>query len=138
MADGASGCAALGSRHEGEPVDTRSGSAERQLVHSVLATPAHRRYAAMRLCYAVSMRTTISLDDRLADAIRARAAEKGESVSAFIARTLDDALKRPEPTEERPFRLVTVGGEGVREGVDLDRPRELEVAEDEATWSKGG
>jgi len=92
----------------------------------------------MSTWYAVRMRTTISLDDRLAEAVRARAAEKGESVSAFIARTLDDALKRPEPKEERPFRLVTVGGGGVRGGVDLDRPRELEVAEDEAIWSKGG
>lgn len=92
----------------------------------------------MSTWYAVRMRTTISLDDRLAEAVRAKAAEKGESVSAFIARTLDDALKRPEPKEERPFRLVTVRGEGVRGGVDLDRPRELEVAEDEAIWSKGG
>ena len=42
------------------------------------------------------MRTTISLDDRLALAVRARAAEKGQSVSAFIAEVLDDALKRRE------------------------------------------
>lgn len=84
------------------------------------------------------MRTTISLDDRLAEAVRARATERGLSVSAFIAGILDDALKRPEPRQERPFRLVTVGGGGVREGVDLDRPRALEVAEDEASWSKRG
>jgi hypothetical protein len=84
------------------------------------------------------MRATISLDDRLGEAVRARAREKGLSVSSFIAKILDDALKRPEPREERPFRLVTVGGEGVREGVDLDRPRELEVADDEAAWSRRG
>jgi len=84
------------------------------------------------------MRTTISLDDRLAKAVRTRATEKGMSVSAFIAGILDDALKRPEPREERPFRLVTVRGGGVREGVDLDRPRELEVAEDEVDWSTKG
>lgn len=81
------------------------------------------------------MRTTISLDDRLAEAIRERAAEKGMSVSALIVRIVDDALKRPEPREERPFRLVTVGGEGVQQGVDLDRPRQLEVEEDEIRWS---
>jgi hypothetical protein len=84
------------------------------------------------------MRTTISLDDRLAEAVRARATEKGLSVSSFIAGILDDALKRPEPREKRPFRLVAVSGGGVQEGVDLDRPRALEVADDEANGSKRG
>jgi hypothetical protein len=80
------------------------------------------------------MRTTISLDDRLGEQVRRRAAREGLSVSAFIARVLDDALKRaplasPPPP---PFRLITVKGDGVHPGVDLDRPRALEVAEDEA------
>jgi len=99
--------------------------------------PAYRLCDEGRLtCYALHMRTTISLDDRLAEAVRKRAAEKGASVSAFIAKILDDAMKRPEPPEMRPFRLVTVGGGGPREGVDLDRLRQLEVAEDEAAWGK--
>jgi plasmid stability protein len=79
------------------------------------------------------MRTTISLEDRLAEAVRARAAEEGTSVSAWIVAILDDAIKRPPVRAERPFRLVTVGGGGVRHGVNLDRPRELDVQEDEAT-----
>lgn len=82
------------------------------------------------------MRTTISLDDRLAETVREKAADKGKSVSAFIAGILDDVLKRQEPPEERPFRLVTVAGGGVRTGVDLDRPRELDVQEDEDAWSR--
>lgn len=86
--------------------------------------------------YAVHMRTTISLDDRLAEAVREKAAEAGQSVSAYIAGILDDAVKRQEPPEEKPFRLVTVSGGGVRASVDLDRPRELEVAEDEAAWPR--
>lgn len=84
------------------------------------------------------MRTTISLDDRLAETVRERAAEKGKSVSAFIAGVLDDVLKRQEPAEGRPFRLVTVGGGGVRAGVSLDRPRELEIEEDESGRSRAG
>ena len=81
------------------------------------------------------MRTTISLDDRLSARVRERAAAAGQSVSAFIAGILDDALKRNEPREPPPpFRLVTVGGEGPAEGIDLDRPRALETAEDEAAW----
>ena len=77
------------------------------------------------------MRTTISLEDRLAANVRREAAARGLTVSRFIAETLDDALKRREPDESQPFRLVTVGGTGPRPGVDLDRPRTLEVAEDE-------
>jgi hypothetical protein len=52
-------------------------------------------------------------------------------VSAFIATVLGDAIKRGEPSERPPFRLVTVDGLGLRRGVDLDRPRSLEVADDE-------
>jgi hypothetical protein len=77
------------------------------------------------------MRTTISLDDRLAERVRRRAARRGMSVSAFIARTLDDALKRAEPRPRLPFRLVTVGGEGLQPGVDLDRPNALVASDDE-------
>lgn len=78
------------------------------------------------------MRTTISLDDRLARQVRRVAAAQGISMSSFIARTLDDAMKRREPSEQPPFQLVTVRGVRPRAGVDLDRPRALDAREDEA------
>ena len=71
------------------------------------------------------MRTTISLDDRLAKQVRRAAEARGMSVSAFIAKTLDDALKRRETPETPPFRLVTARGVRVRPGVDLDCPRAI-------------
>ena len=80
------------------------------------------------------MRTTISLDEQLAKRVRREASARGLSVSAFIARTLDDALKRREPSEPPPFRLVTSRGVRPRLGVDLDRPRALEAADDEARF----
>ena len=83
------------------------------------------------------MRTTISLDDRLARQVRRAASARGVSVSAFIAKTLDDALKRREPSEQPPFTLVTVRGVRPRPGVDLDRPRALEVEDDEARFGHG-
>jgi hypothetical protein len=86
--------------------------------------------------YDIHMRTTIWLDDRLAEQVRRHAAKAGLSVSAFIARTLDDALKRQKAPEAPPFRLVTVKGEGFRPGVDLDRPRTLDIQEDEAVFSR--
>ena len=57
-------------------------------------------------------------------------------MSAFIAETLDDALKRRDPPEQPPFHLVTVRGHP-RPGVDLGRPRELDVSEDEVRFGRG-
>ena len=84
------------------------------------------------------MRTTISLDDQLAKQVRRAAEALGLSVSAFIARTLDDALKRRETPEPRPFQLVTVRGVRPRPGVDLDRPRALDAQDDEARFGHRG
>ena len=84
------------------------------------------------------MRTTISLDDQLAKQVRRAAETRGLSVSAFIAETLDDALKRREPVEPPPFHLVTVRGVRPRPGVDLDRPRALDAQDDEARFGHGG
>ena len=83
------------------------------------------------------MRTTISLDDQLAKQVRRAAEASGLSVSAFIAKTLDDALKRRETPEPPPFRLVTVRGVHARPGVDLDQPRALDAQDDEAGYGHG-
>ena len=80
------------------------------------------------------MRTTISIDDRLGERVRRKAAKEGVSVSAFIAGVLDDALKRTEARPFAAFRLVTVGEGGVYPGVDLDKPSTLLVADDEAAY----
>ena len=83
------------------------------------------------------MRTTISLDDQLARQVRRAAAARDMSVSAFISKTLDDALKRHDPSEPPPFRLITVRGVRPRPGINLNRPRELEAREDEARFTRG-
>ena len=80
------------------------------------------------------MRTTILLDEQLARQVRREAAGQGLSVSAFIAKTLDDALKRREPSASPPFRLVTIRGSRPRPGVDLDRPRALDITEDQVQF----
>ena len=83
------------------------------------------------------MRTTISLDDQLAKQVRRAAEARGVSMSAFISRTLHDALKRREPSERPPFNLVTVRGVRPRPGIDLDRPRTLDAQNDEARFTRG-
>ena len=80
------------------------------------------------------MRTTISINDRLGERVKRVAAREGLSVSAYIARVLDDELKRARVRPVPAFRLVTVGEGGVLPGVDLDKPRTLMVAEDEARY----
>ena len=84
--------------------------------------------------YDLNMRTTISLDKRLAEQVKRRATAQGLSVSAFIAKTLNDALKRPAPRSGPPFRLVTVRGEGLQPGIDLDRPNALLTGDDEEAF----
>ena len=83
------------------------------------------------------MRTTISLDDQLAKQVRRAAEARGISVSAFISKTLDDALKRREASEPPPFQLVTVRGVRPRPGVDLDRTRTLDAQDDETRFGHG-
>ena len=83
------------------------------------------------------MRTTISLDDQLARQVQRAAEASGISVSAFIAKTWDDALKCRETSEPPPFHLVTVRGVHTRIGVDLDRPRALDALEDESRFGLG-
>ncbi len=92
----------------------------------------------MQQGYASYVRTTISLPDRLAIQVRRAARSHGLSVSGFIAKTLDDAIKRTVPQKGKPFRLVTVGDGSPLPEIDLDRPRALDVAEDEARFKLSG
>ena len=82
------------------------------------------------------MRTTISLDEYLERQVRRRAAAEGLSVSAFISKVLNDALKRPAPSERTPFRLVTARNTRLRPGVDLDSSRSLDVEDDRARFGR--
>ena len=52
------------------------------------------------------------------------------SLNAYISRTLSDALGRREPSELSAFELGTVHGIRPRPGIDLDRPRALDIEED--------
>ena len=77
------------------------------------------------------VRPTLFLINRLTKQVRRAAAVRGIRVSTFTSGSWADALKRREPTEPPPFRLVTVRGVHARPGVDLDRTRALEAEDDE-------
>lgn len=82
------------------------------------------------------MRTTIIIDDELAERMRARAREKGLSLSAFIAEAGRSALSEKPSAQCEPFDLVTYGKAGMRPGINLDRTNELLAAEDQETYGR--
>jgi len=73
-----------------------------------------------------SMQTTIQLDEALLDQATKLAQAKGCDLSHLIEETLRDKIAPKPPVVRQPFfRLTTVGGQGVRPGVDLDNSTSL-------------
>jgi hypothetical protein len=67
------------------------------------------------------MRTTIRLDDQLLREVKKLANEKGQSMTAVIEESLRLMLARREQmTVEPPVKLITVSGNGLQAGVDLN------------------
>ena len=72
------------------------------------------------------MQTTIQLDETLLDQATKLAQAKGYDLSHFIEETLRDKIAPKSPVARQPFfRLTTVGGHGVRPGVDLNNSTAL-------------
>jgi plasmid stability protein len=80
------------------------------------------------------MRTTILLDDELAEQLRARARAKGQSLSAFLAEAGRAALKADPVEKKHAFELLTYGDSGTYPGIDLDKTNALLAAEDEGSY----
>jgi len=72
------------------------------------------------------MQTTIQLDESLLAQATKLAEAKGCDLSRFIEETLRDKIA-PKPLVDRQpfFRLTTVGGKGLRPGVDLNNSTAL-------------
>jgi hypothetical protein len=74
----------------------------------------------------LEMRTTIHLDDALLAQATKLAGEKGCDLSRLIEETLREKIGPKPSAAPQPFiRLTTVGGEGVRPGVDLNNSAAL-------------
>jgi hypothetical protein len=72
------------------------------------------------------MRTTIQLDDALLAEATKQAHEKGCDLSHLIEETLRDKIAPTLSAVPQPsFRLTTVGGDGVRPGIDLNNSAAL-------------
>ena len=72
------------------------------------------------------MQTIIQLDDELLVQATKVAHEKGCDLSHLIEETLRDKIAPTQPVgPQPPFRLITVKGDGVRPGVDLNNSAAL-------------
>jgi hypothetical protein len=67
------------------------------------------------------MRTTIRLDDQLLSEVKKLAHQRGQSMTAVIEESLRQMLaQREQMKAEPPVKLITVPGNGLQPGVDLD------------------
>jgi hypothetical protein len=67
------------------------------------------------------MRTTVRLDDQLLAEDKQLAAQTGQTMTASIEDALHQMLARRQQLAERPpVELITVFGNGLQPGIDLD------------------
>jgi hypothetical protein len=78
------------------------------------------------------MRTTLTLDDRIAKALKTLAHRSGKPFKQIVNETLQSGLAVRKTSIPRPYRLKPASLGGVLPGVDLDRALRLAAAlEDE-------
>jgi hypothetical protein len=76
------------------------------------------------------MRTTITLDDRLLERLKKRAAESGTSVSGLIERAVRLLLQAAASQRRDRFDLVTFGEGGQFTTLNIDKAAALLEADD--------
>ena len=76
------------------------------------------------------MRTTVTLDDRLLERLKKRAAESSTSVSRVIERAVRLLLQSPAPQQPEHFDLVTFGEGGHFTPLNIDKTAALMEADD--------
>jgi Ribbon-helix-helix protein, copG family len=76
------------------------------------------------------MRTTITLDNRLLERLKKRAAESGTSVSALIERAVRLLLQASASRRRGRFDLVTFGEGGQFTTLNIDKTAALLEADD--------
>lgn len=70
------------------------------------------------------MRTTLNIDDKLLAIAKHRAVEQDVTLACIVEDALRDAFARPEEKSAR-IKLMTVKGQGIKPGIDLDHTSSL-------------
>jgi plasmid stability protein len=78
------------------------------------------------------MRTTLTLDDQLAQELKEVAHKTGKSFKEVVNETLRNGLRPKRASVPKPYRLATVSLGGVRPGINLDKALSIaDAIEDE-------
>lgn len=84
------------------------------------------------------MRTTISLDERLLEQLKVRAAQQGTSVSKLVEQAVRLFVRSPRtPTAPQAFELVTYGKGGRFSRHNVDKTSALLEADDRDRFASG-
>jgi hypothetical protein len=71
------------------------------------------------------MRTTLTIDDRIAKALKALAHRSGKPFKQVVNETLQAGLAAREAPAARPYRVAPVSLGGVVPGIDLNKALRL-------------
>lgn len=74
------------------------------------------------------MRTTLTLDDRIAKALKSLAHKTGKPFKQVVNETLEKGLSASGTKRSKPYRLEPVSLGGPLPGVDLDKALRLSAA----------
>ena len=86
----------------------------------------------MSVYYIIYMRTTIRIDDTLLQSAKKEALTRNISLTKLIEESLKDTLyKRKSVKSNQRVKLVTVSGNGLQPGIDIDDSAGLLDAMDE-------
>jgi hypothetical protein len=72
----------------------------------------------------MGMRTTLNIDNRILAIAKHRAIEQGVTLTCVVENALRDAFSRMEEKNTK-INLLTVKGQGVKPGIDLDHTSSL-------------
>jgi plasmid stability protein len=72
-----------------------------------------------------AMRTTLTIDDKLAAALKKRAFETGKSFKEVVNEVLRAGLASQAPPKARPFKTKTFPLGGPLPGINLDKANQL-------------
>lgn len=85
------------------------------------------------------MRTTISLDDKLLDQLKHRAAASGTTVSRLVEQAVRLFIRAPRARKQQdPFELVTFGRGGRFSRQNIDKTSRLIEDDDVRRYAGGG
>lgn len=78
------------------------------------------------MCYDAIMRTTLTIDDKLADALRKKAYESGKSFKEVVNRALQTGIQAEYALpQSRPYKIRPASLGGVLPGINLDKALRL-------------